>query len=289
MTLFAIPFPPLSPELFSIEIGGFAFALRWYALAYIAGLALAWWLAGRLVQRAGLWPADTPPLSRAQVEDIMTWMVLGVILGGRLGYVAFYQPVYYAQNPVEILMVWQGGMSFHGGFLGVVVAAWAYARRHGLPVASTADLVACVVAPGLFFGRIANFINAELWGRPTDMPWGVIFPGEAAQACATALAPCARHPSQLYEAALEGVVLFALILWLIHRHGALMAPWRITGVFLAGYGAARVIVEAFRQPDAQYITPETPLGQVFLGLTMGQLLSLPMLLVGLVLIWWSRK
>lgn len=289
MTLFAIPFPPLSPELFSIQIGDFAFALRWYALAYLAGLALAWWLAGRLVSRPGLWPADTPPMSRPQVEDIMTWMVLGVILGGRLGYVVFYQPGYYLGHPIEILQVWQGGMSFHGGFLGVVVAAWAYARRHGLPLASTADLVACVTAPGLFFGRIANFINAELWGRPTDVPWAVIFPGEAAQACATALAPCARHPSQLYEAALEGVLLFALVLWLVHRRGAFKAPWRITGVFLAGYGTARAFVEGFRQPDAQYITPDSPLGQVFLGLTMGQLLSLPMLLAGLALIWLSRK
>ena len=293
MTPFAIPFPPLSPELFSIEIGGFAFALRWYALAYLAGLVLAWWMAVQWVKRVALWPNDTPPMTAAQVEEIMTWMVIGVVIGGRLGFVLFYQPAYYLQNPAEILMVWQGGMAFHGGFLGVVIAAWAFAWRNGLPVASVADLVAIVVPPGLFFGRIANFINAELWGRPTDAPWGVIFPGEYAQACATLAEPCARHPSQLYEAILEGLLLLAVLVWLAARRSAFKHPWRITGWFMAGYGAARTFVETFRQTDAQFITADNPAGHVIrmgeFGLTQGQLLSVPMLLIGLGLIAYSYR
>lgn len=282
--LFAIPFPPLSPELFSIEIGGFSFALRWYALAYLVGLGIAWAMAVRLVRAEGLWP-DAPPMTPAQVEEIMTWMILGVILGGRLGFTLFYEPAYYLSNPLQILYIWQGGMSFHGGFLGVVVAAWAFAQRHGLPLGSTADLVAIVVPPGLFLGRVANFINAELWGRPTDVSWGVIFPGDLAQACATALEPCVRHPSQLYEAALEGVLLLAVLLWLALRKKAFHRPWLITGMFIAGYGAARTFVEGFRQADAQYITPDNPFGHVIrlgeAGLTMGQMLSLPMVLAGM--------
>ena len=293
MMPFAIPFPPFSPELYSFEIGGFTLALRWYALSYIAGLIFAWWLAKRLVQRPALWPVGQAPMTAAQVEDIMTWMILGVIIGGRLGFVLFYQPGYYLAHPLEILMVWQGGMAFHGGFLGVVVAAWIYARKHGLPLASTADLIAMVVAPGLMLGRLANFINAELWGRPTDVPWGVIFPGEAAQVCATALEPCVRHPSQLYQATLEGALLFAILLWLGLRRGALQAPWRVTGVFFLGYGLARMVVELFRQPDEQFTSLTNPVGYALQlgqgGLTMGQILSVPMVLLGLYLILRSKR
>ncbi|MCE8512943.1 prolipoprotein diacylglyceryl transferase [Ruegeria pomeroyi] len=278
-------FPDLSPELFSISLFGMELALRWYALAYIAGIIIAWRLAVLATRRATLWPANTPPMAPAQIEDLLTWIILGVILGGRLGFVLFYQPAYYLANPAEILMVWQGGMAFHGGLLGVVIAAWLYSLRHNIPKLSLADLITHTVPPGLLLGRLANFINAELWGRPSDLPWAVIFPGQAAQDCPGIVDLCARHPSQLYEAALEGLLLGALLLWLVWRRGALKRPGLITGVFLAGYGLSRFVVEFFRQPDAQFVTPGNPLGLAWqlgdYGLTMGQLLSLPMIALGL--------
>ncbi|MCG6558442.1 prolipoprotein diacylglyceryl transferase [Ruegeria sp. 1NDH52C] len=278
-------FPDLSPELFSISLFGMELALRWYALAYIAGIIIAWRLAVLATRRATLWPANTPPMAPAQIEDLLTWIILGVILGGRLGFVLFYQPAYYLANPAEILMVWQGGMAFHGGLLGVVIAAWLYSLRHNIPKLSLADLITHTVPPGLLLGRLANFINAELWGRPSDLPWAVIFSGQAAQDCPGIVDLCARHPSQLYEAALEGLLLGALLLWLVWRRGALKRPGLITGVFLAGYGLSRFVVEFFRQPDAQFVTPGNPLGLAWqlgdYGLTMGQLLSLPMIALGL--------
>ncbi|MCE8536703.1 prolipoprotein diacylglyceryl transferase [Ruegeria pomeroyi] len=278
-------FPDLSPELFSISLFGMELALRWYALAYIAGIIIAWRLAVLATRRATLWPANTPPMAPAQIEDLLTWIILGVILGGRLGFVLFYQPAYYLANPAEILMVWQGGMAFHGGLLGVVVAAWLYSLRHNIPKLSLADLITHTVPPGLLLGRLANFINAELWGRPSDLPWAVIFPGQAAQDCPGIVDLCARHPSQLYEAALEGLLLGVLLLWLVWRRGALKRPGLITGLFLAGYGLSRFVVEFFRQPDAQFVTPGNPLGLAWqlgdYGLTMGQLLSLPMIALGL--------
>ena len=284
--LTAIPFPNLSPEIFTLSLGSFEFSLRWYALAYIAGLGFAWAFARWLVRRPGLWPADQPPMTPTQVEDFMTWAVLGVILGGRLGFVIFYQPAYYLAHPAEILMVWQGGMAFHGGFLGVVAAAALFVRRNRLPWLNTGDLIAISVPIGLMLGRLANFINAELWGRQTDVPWGVIFPGDAAQACGD---PCVRHPSQLYQAGLEGLALFAVLVFVALRLRGFRKPGLIMGLFVAGYGAARIIVEAFRQPDAQFITPDNPLGHVFLGLTMGQLLSVPMLLIGVSIAKWAVR
>ncbi|SHI53331.1 prolipoprotein diacylglyceryl transferase [Wenxinia saemankumensis] len=287
-----LPFPDISPDVFTLSLGAFSFTLRWYALAYIVGILIGWRIALAALRRPALW-RDAPPMTGAQFENLMTWIILGVIAGGRLGYVLFYQPGYYLSHPWEIPFVWQGGMSFHGGFLGVVAAIWGYARAQGLKLGSTADVIALGTWPGLLLGRIANFVNAELWGRPTDLPWGVIFPGPAAQACATAETLCARHPSQLYEAALEGVILGAMLLWLAFRAGALKAPWLLTGVFLAGYGAARFAVEFVRQPDAQFVTPGNPLGLALhvggYGLTMGQLLSLPMLLVGAWLILRARR
>jgi len=281
-------FPDFSPELFSITLFGFEFALRWYALAYIVGILIAWRLGVVAVRRAALWPDNTPPMTPAQIEELLTWIILGVILGGRLGFVLFYQPGYYLQNPVQILMVWQGGMSFHGGMLGVILAGWVFAHRHALNKLSSADLIAHAVPIGLMLGRLANFINAELWGRPTDLPWGVIFPGPYAQDCPDVTGLCARHPSQLYEAALEGLVLAALILWMAYRRGAFKHPGRITGVFLAGYGTARFLVEFVRQPDAQFVSDGNPLGLAWqvggYGLTMGQFLSLPMIALGLWLI-----
>ncbi|WP_137701520.1 prolipoprotein diacylglyceryl transferase [Marimonas lutisalis] len=288
-----IPFPNISPELFSFTLFGIEFALRWYALAYILGIVIAWRLAVHTVRRPALWPGNTPPLTAEQIDDLITWIILGVILGGRLGYVFFYRPGYFLENPGEILMVWQGGMSFHGGFLGVVLAAFLYTLRHRIPRLSAADLIALGVPWGLMLGRIANFINAELWGRPTTMPWGVAFPGQMAQDCPEITGLCARHPSQLYEAALEGLILGLVLLWLAYRRGAFHRPGLVTGMFFAGYGAARFFVEYFRQADAQFITPENPLGYALhlggIGVTMGQLLSLPMLAIGLILIAVSRR
>ena len=298
----AIPFPDLSPELFSIEIGGFAFALRWYALAYIAGLMIAWWLAARAVSVARLWPADRPPITRDQVEELMTWVILGVVIGGRLGFVLFYQPAYYLANPAQIPMIWQGGMAFHGGFLGVVVAGLLFCRKHDIAPMSAADMFALATPPGLMLGRIANFINAELWGRPTDVPWGVILPGTLAQDCPGPVGLveiggqvlCARHPSQLYEAALEGALLLILAFYLVYRRGWFKTPGAITGVFLATYGIGRFIVELVRQPNIEFVTPDNPIGHAILfapgiGLTMGQVLSLPMIAIGLALVVLARR
>jgi len=289
-----IPFPNLSPEIFSVSLFGMEFALRWYALAYIVGILIDWHLAVRAVKRPALWPAETAPMTPRQVEDLMTWIILGVILGGRLGYVLFYQPAVYLQNPAQILRIWEGGMAFHGGLLGVVLAAWLYARAQNINSLQIADLVAHTVAPGLLLGRLANFVNAELWGRATDLPWGVAFPGRAAQDCGQALGEiCARHPSQLYEAALEGLILGALILWLVYRHRAFQAPGRILGTFLTGYGAARFVVEFFRQPDAQFVSEGNPLGLAWqiggYGLTQGQALSLPMIALGLWFLLRARR
>lgn len=286
-------FPDLSPELFSISLFGFELALRWYALAYIAGILIAWRMALVALRRPALWAGESPPMTARQLEDLLTWIIIGVILGGRLGFVLFYQPAYYLQNPVEILKVWQGGMSFHGGLLGVVLAALFFARRHGIPVLPLADMIAHTVPPGLFLGRLANFVNAELWGRPSDLPWAVVFPGPAAQNCPDVVGLCARHPSQLYEAALEGLLLGGLLLWMVYRRGAFRAPGRVLGTFLAGYGASRFVVEFFRQPDAQFVTPDNPLGLAWhvggYGLTMGQLLSLPMVALGLFFLLRARR
>ncbi|WP_261398218.1 prolipoprotein diacylglyceryl transferase [Maritimibacter alkaliphilus] len=286
---FALPFPDISPEIFSISLGGFEFALRWYAMAYLVGILLGWALLRDAIARARLWPAETAPLTRAQLEELLTWLILGIVVGGRLGFVLFYQPAYYLTHPLEILRIWQGGMAFHGGFLGVVIATAIFCRRHGIPMLSMADGLALAAPLGLMLGRIANFINGELWGRPTDAPWGVIFPGAAAQDCAGPVGIvdglCARHPSQLYEAALEGLVLALILILAAYRMGALKRPGLTLGLFVGGYGVARFIVEFFRLADQQFITTDNPYGHVLritetIGLTMGQLLSLPMVLIG---------
>ncbi|MEC7965153.1 MAG: prolipoprotein diacylglyceryl transferase [Pseudomonadota bacterium] len=288
-----IPFPDISPEIFSISLFGITFALRWYALAYIGGILIGWRLIVMAVSRPQLWPGDTAPMSKEQVEDLLTWIILGVILGGRLGYVLFYKPAYYLDNPSEILMVWEGGMAFHGGFLGVVVAAWIWAGRQGVNRLSLGDSLALAVPTGLLLGRVANFINGELWGRPTDVPWGVAFPGPSAQTCEGVIGLCARHPSQLYEAALEGLILGTLLLVLAFRRGGLKVPGQLMGLFVAGYGLSRFIVEFFRQADDQFITLDNPMGYVIqlgqAGVTMGQILSLPMLLIGLAIFFWARR
>lgn len=288
-----IPFPDISPNLVSISVFGFELALRWYALAYIVGILIGWRIVVQAVRTTRLWQNNTPVMTAEQIEDLLTWVILGVILGGRLGYVAFYQPGYFLQNPGEILAVWQGGMAFHGGLLGVIVAGFLYTGRHRIARLSAADVMALGVPPGLLLGRIANFINAELWGRPTTLPWGVAFPGEAAQTCPGIEGLCARHPSQLYEAGLEGLLLGAILIWLVWRCDALKRPGLLAGTFFAGYGLARFIVEFVRQPDAQFVTVGNPLGLALeiggWGLTMGQLLSLPMILIGALLIARARR
>ena len=288
-----ITFPDISPEIFSVTVFGVELALRWYALAYIVGILLGWRLAVRAVRRPGLWRDNTPAMTPAQIEDLLTWIIVGVILGGRLGYVFFYQPGYYLSNPAEILAVWQGGMSFHGGLLGVILAGLIYTGRHQIARLGAADVMALGVPPGLLLGRLANFINAELWGRPTEMPWGVAFPTEAAQDCPGVIGLCARHPSQLYEAGLEGLLLGGLMIWLVWRGRALMRPGLVAGVFFAGYGLSRFFVEFFRQPDPQFISAGNPLGLAWhvggYGLTMGQVLSVPMILLGLALILNARR
>lgn len=287
-----LPFPDISPEIVSFTVFGVTLALRWYALAYIVGLLIGWRMVTTLVRRPALW-GGAAPMTAEQVERLLTWVILGVIIGGRLGSVLFYNPGKYLANPLEILMVWEGGMSFHGGLLGVMVAAWIFFSREGIPLLPGADALAYATPPGLFLGRIANFINAELWGRPTDLPWAVAFPGEAAQTCPGVVGLCGRHPSQLYEAVLEGLVLGAVLLWLVWRRGWLTTPGRVAGVFIGGYGLARFAVEFVRQPDAQFVSEGNPLGLAVhwggWGLTMGQLLSLPMIAAGLWLVLRVRR
>jgi len=253
-----LPYPYINPV--ALELG--PLLIRWYSLAYIAGLVLGWRYCLALVKR--------PPAGIAQekIDDFLVWATLAVILGGRLGYTLFYKPGFYLSNPEEIFLVWKGGMSFHGGFLGLIVAIALFCRRHAIPFLRLGDLV-CAAAPiGLFFGRLANFINGELYGRVTDVSWAVVFPRGG---------PYPRHASQLYEAALEGPVLLVLLYALIRGMGALERPGLVSGVFAVGYSLSRIAVEFFRQPDAH-------LGYLFARATMGQLLSLPILLFGLWLI-----
>ncbi|WP_371224645.1 prolipoprotein diacylglyceryl transferase [Roseovarius sp. 2305UL8-3] len=290
-----IPFPEISPEIFSIPLFGMEFALRWYALAYIVGILIGWRLIVAAVRRPALWPDNQSPMNEKQVEDLLTWIIIGIIVGGRLGFVLFYNPSRYLQDPMAILRVWDGGMAFHGGLLGVIIAAWIFARRDGISKLSMGDSLALAVPAGLFLGRIANFINAELWGRATDVPWAVKFPtmcrDAAYQGCEVlgewfyTGAEVARHPSQLYQATLEGLVLGIVLLVMVYRRDSLKAPGRIMGVFLTGYGLARFAVEFVRQPDSQFTGPGNPLGYALQlgdwGLTMGQILSLPMIALGL--------
>ena len=282
-----IPFPDISPEIVSIELFGINLALRWYAVSYILGFICALQLMKFFVRRKLLWASEKPPFSVVQADSFLTYLILGVILGGRLGYVLFYNFGYYLQNPIDILRVWDGGMAFHGGFIGVILAVLIYFRLNSIPLWSGADLVAIATPPGLFFGRLANFVNAELWGRPTEVPWGVIFPGELAQLCPEIVGPCARHPSQLYEAGLEGLLLFLLLVSIVYIYG-LKRPGLITGIFAIGYGGSRYLVEFFRVPDQQFFSDTNPYGFAVqyndFGMTMGQVLSLPMIFFGLVLL-----
>ncbi len=283
---YVIPFPGFGNEIFSVELFGFSFALRWYALAYIVGILIGYRIVQRAIARPGLWRDQTAPMPSNLAEAFLTWAVIGIVLGGRLGYVLFYDFANFAQNPGEILKVWHGGMSFHGGFAGVVVTGLIFCARHRIPMLSFGDLMAMAAPVGLFLGRLANFNSAELWGRPSDLPWAVIFPGEAAQHCPGVAGLCARHPSQLYEALLEGVILGILLLYLGFRRGWLQKPGQLMGLFIAGYGLSRFVVEFFRQADAQFITPDNPMGYAMqFG---GQQLSLPMIAIGIGFVIWAR-
>jgi phosphatidylglycerol---prolipoprotein diacylglyceryl transferase len=262
MPFLAIPFPAIDPV--AIALG--PFVVRWYALAYIAGLLIGWRYCLILAERA-------PRLvGRRDIDDFLVWATLGVVLGGRIGYVLFYKPGYYLEHPLEALYLWHGGMSFHGGALGVSIGILWFTRVRRLPVFAFSDIIAEAIPIGLFFGRIANFINGELYGRETDVPWAMVFPGGG---------PVPRHPSQLYEAFCEGLLLFLLLL-IAEHNDARRRPGIVSGLFLVGYAVARMSGELFRQPDVQ-------LGFLVFGTTMGQLLSIPLLIAGILLILWAWR
>ena len=260
-----VPFPQIDPIL--VHIG--PFAIRWYALAYIATILLGWRYAVSLVRNRRLWTHRPPPANAENIDDLILWLTAGVIVGGRLGYILFYDRSLIWPHPIDMLKTWNGGMSFHGGALGVVIAGYLFARYKKIDPLRLGDIIVAAEPIGGFLVRLANFINGELWGRPTEVPWGMVFPGAG---------PLPRHPSQLYEAALEGIVLFLVLRWATHRKMWLNRRGVVLGLFLTGYGLIRIALENFRQPDAQM--PDFPL-----GLTMGMMLSTPMVLLGLFLIW----
>lgn len=263
-------FPNFDPVIFQIG----PLAIRWYALAYVAGILLGWQYAVRLVKNARLWGGQSPIANPEQIDDLILWITLGVIVGGRIGYILFYAPNLVWDDPLEIFQVWKGGMSFHGGFLGVVTAVILFARANRMDMFKLGDLVAPAVPIGLFFGRIANFINGELWGRPTSVPWGIQFPAAGIEY---------RHPSQIYEALLEGLLLFLILRFATHRLLWLQRRGAVAGLFMIGYGLFRVSLESVREPDAQMLP--------FLRevVTMGTLLSIPMLLAGVWMVWRARQ
>ena len=276
MPLFALPFPAIDPV--AVSVG--PFAVRWYALAYIAGILGGWYYARRLAARPDFWGGLKRP-SAAEIDDLIVWVALGIVLGGRVGYVLFYNSAEYLTNPWEALAIWRGGMSFHGGFLGAILALVLFARARGLNPLSMLDLAAVVTPIGLFCGRVANFINGELWGRPApDFAYAFVFPGAG---------PVPRHPSQLYEAFAEGLVLL-LVLGLAVRRGGFRRPGLIGGLFVLGYALARIGCEFFREPDPQLgFLLGRQVEWLGGGLTMGMLLSLPMALVGAAAIWLAAR
>jgi phosphatidylglycerol:prolipoprotein diacylglycerol transferase len=272
----ALPFPAIDP--IAVAIG--PIAIRWYALAYVVGLLGGWFYARRLADDAALWGEVRRPTA-TDMDDLIVWVALGVVLGGRIGYVLFYNFDIYLAHPAEMLAVWRGGMSFHGGFIGCLLAILVFARRRGLDGLALLDVAAAVVPIGLFLGRIANFVNGELWGRPApDFPYAVVFPQGG---------PVARHPSQLYEAFAEGLVLFVVLGWAVRRFG-FHRPGLVGGIFVVGYALARIACEFFREPDAQlgYLFGSS-LAFLGGGVTMGMVLSLPMALAGVAAIWLAAR
>ena len=290
-----IPFPEnIKPEVFSVSLGDFTFTLYWYALAYIFGIIACWQLAAIALKKNELWQKNTPPLNPLKLEDLMSFSVLGIIFGGRLGFVIFYNPEYYLQNPLEVLFIWQGGMSFHGGLIGVATASFLFFRKNSVPLRSGADLLALGTPIGLGLGRLANFINDELWGRVTDVPWGVIVNSpQSRTVCQEIVDHCIRHPSQIYEAILEGLILFILMMYLAFKRNAFKRPGFLASIFFMGYGLSRCFVELFRQPDQQFQSVNNPMGFFIqfgeMGLTMGQVLSLPMIVIGIILFVTSTR
>ena len=260
MRFLALPYPAIDPVAFSLG----PLSVKWYGLAYVAGLLIGWQYMRRLVATPRLWRDGKSPFAPTLADDLFLWTALGVVVGGRLGHVLLYEPRYYLQFPLEILKVWNGGMAFHGGMLGTILAMWLFARRHNVVPLTVMDLVAASVPFGLFFGRVANFINSEVVGRESDVPWAMVFPGWG---------PNPRHPSQLYEAMLEGVVLFLVLRWLTHHRLALRWPGLVGGAFLAGYGALRIICELFKNEEYLGITGAGPI-------TLGMLYCIPMLIAG---------
>lgn len=276
MSFAAIPFPTIDPVALSLG----PIEIKWYGLAYLTGLVLGWLYIRNLLANKRLWANAQPPFGLAKTDDLLIWMTLGVVVGGRLGFVLFYDLFDYLQNPLEIFMVWRGGMAFHGALLGCGLAIWGFARFAGVNAWSTMDLCAAAVPIGLFFGRIANFVNGELWGRVTEMPWGMVFP--EATRWNPIVGAVGRHPSQLYEAALEGLLLFVVLRVLTHRKLALQTPGLVTGVFLVGYGLTRSFCELFRQYDPAHWLSVEPL-------TPGIVYSVPMVLLGLAFIAHARR
>jgi phosphatidylglycerol:prolipoprotein diacylglycerol transferase len=280
--LAALPFPEIDPVI--VRIG--PLAVHWYGVGYIVGILFAWWYARKLVSTDRLWAGNVSPIRREDIDDFLIWAAVGVVLGGRIGYILFYDFARYLANPFDIFAIWQGGMSFHGGFAGTTIAMLLFARSRGFSVLSMFDVIAAGTPVGLGLVRVANFINSELWGRATDLSWAIVFCNERIKAasrggeCPAGLEP--RHPSQLYEALLEGVVLFIVLLVLVWGFRKLKAPGFVAGIFVAGYGAARIFVEFFREPDPQlgYLAGN--------WLTMGMVLSLPMVLIGLWFAWRAR-
>ncbi len=264
-----MPFPHFDPVL--LHIG--PFALRWYALAYMAGILLGWRYGVLLVRNTRIWRGMTPTLTAHQIDDLVVYVAVGVVAGGRLGSILFYNTSVLWTDPLEVFKAWHGGMSFHGGLIGVSIGLLLFARLNKVDVLRLGDLTAPCVPIGLFFGRIANFINGELWGRPTHLPWGIIFPRAGDEP---------RHPSQLYEAGLEGLTLFVILLLATHVMKLLPRRGMITGLFLTFYGLFRIALENVREPDRDM--PHFPF-----GLTMGIMLSIPMVLIGAGLILYALR
>lgn len=268
-------YPEIDPIIFSFSVGNLELALRWYALSYILGILVAWKLMQNLSKYSSLWPDSLAPIQPSAVEDLMTYMILGIILGGRIGYVVFYQPGYYLYNPEDILKVWNGGMSFHGGFLGVVFGALLYGKKKKSNLLSLGDIIAIASPPGLFFGRLANFINGELWGKTTEVSWGILFPKAPDFALGIA-----RHPSQIYAAVLEGLIPFIYIQWRFWKTDLIIKkPGQLTGEFLILYSISRILNEIFREPDATLIG----------GMSRGQFYSIFLIIGGILLVLLAKK
>ena len=265
MSMLAIPYPVIDPV--AIAIG--PIAIKWYGLAYVTGLLLGWLYIKRLLSTDRLWRDGKPPFAANLADDLFVWVALGVVIGGRLGNVLLYEPLHYLNHPLEIFQIWRGGMAFHGGLIGTIVAMWLFARRQGVNALGVMDVVSAAVPFGIFFGRIANFINAEVIGRESDVPWAMVFPGAG---------PLPRHPTQLYEAALEGLVLFLILRWMTHARGSLRTPGLTGAVFLTGYGVFRIVCEIFKEDEYRALLGSLPL-------TSGMAYSIPMVVGGLAAIW----